>query len=223
MNHLQGVDDPYSEDDFPNPNNSKRSRLIVGIFILMAGLVGSTFAANISLSGNTRKEFGQGIFQVKACDQWVGVGMVSGENTENDKVKSMKLYGFDPRLCLGRVFHFKLFTAGSLTPLKLYVDDSATAPSGVDSATVLGLIDTSTAYTSNYVGPAGSGYDAWAAAAVKIKTLQGFDVYKNTRIGIRYDKTLGIYTVTFTTPLALVAAVNGVTIESACYSPGNCR
>jgi hypothetical protein len=223
MNYLDGVDDPYSEEDSSQASSSKRPRMVLGVFIVLMGLIGSTFAANISLNSGTRKEFGQGIFQIKACDQWVGVGMVSGASTENDKVKSMKLYGFDPRLCLGRVFNLRVYTTGNTTPLKLYVDDSATAPSGVDSATALGLVDTSTAYSSNYVGPAGTGYDAWAAAAVKIKTLQGFDIYSNSRIGIRYDKTLGTYTITFATPLALVTAVNSVTIESACYSPGNCR
>ncbi len=223
MDRLNGIDDPYGEDDINTSSRFNRGRLNLGIFILIVGVLGSTFAANISLSSNGRKEFGQGIFQIKACDQWVGVGMVSGSGLENGYVKNVKLYGFDPRLCLGRVFRIKLFSTGSTLELPLYIDDSSTASSGTDTATALGLVDTSTAYTSGYVGPAGSGYDAWAAVAVKVKTLQGFDVYSNSKINIRYDKTLGTYTVAFTTPLALVSAVNSVTIESACYSPGNCR
>lgn len=223
MDRLHGIDDSYGEDEAPQSSRFNRGKLNLGIFILILGVLGSTFAANISLSSNGRKEFGQGIFQIKACDQWVGVGMVSGSGLENGYVKNLKLYGFDPRLCVGRVFNLKLFKTGNTNPLALYIDDSSTAASGTDTATALGIVDTNTAYSAGYVGPAGSGYDAWAAAAVKIKTLQGFDVYSNSKINIRYDKLTGIYTVAFTYPRALVVDVNSVTFESACYSPGNCR
>ena len=44
------------------------------------------------------KEFGQGIFQIKACDQWVGIGLTAGSGVENPYVKNLKMYGFDPTL-----------------------------------------------------------------------------------------------------------------------------
>lgn len=220
MDYLNGVDDSYGEGElFEGPSRKRKLQRNLGIFAVVLGLLGTTLAANISLNGGQRKEFGQGIFQIKACDQWVGIGLTAGSGTQNNYVKNMKLYGFDPRLCLNRVFRIKLFASGSTTPLNLYLDDSSTAGFS-DTATSLALLDTSTAYSSSY--PAYSpltAYESWASDAVTINNKWGTNIgWGNSRLNIIYLESSGIYTIVFTTPLALVSQVTSVTIESARYS-----
>lgn len=220
MDYLKGVDDSYDEGEiFDGPSRKTKLQRNLGIFALVLGLLGTTLAANITLNGGQRKEFGQGIFQIKACDQWVGIGLTSGADSQNGYVKNLKLYGFDPRLCLNRIFRIKLFASGSATPLNLYLDDSSTAGS-TDTATSLALLDTSTAYSSSYpMYPGLSAYESWASDAVTLNNKWGANVgWGNSRLNIIYTETSGVYTIVFTTPLALVAQVTSVTIESARYS-----
>jgi hypothetical protein len=100
---------PADPDDFEDgieeqaSPRSSRAKLNIGIFLLIMGVLGSTVAANISLSGG-RTEFGQGIFQVRACDQWVGINLVTGEGAANPYVVNVEILGLDPRQCLGTVF-----------------------------------------------------------------------------------------------------------------------
>ena len=201
-----------------SPSRRKRAKLNLGIFLAALGILGTTLAANISLNSGPKREFGQGIFQIKACDQWVGIGLTAGSGVENPYVKNLKMYGFDPRLCVGRIFRIKLFTSGSTTPLNLYIDSGATAGT-TETATQLSLVDTSTAYSSNYNGPGGTGYVGWAADAVTLVNKQGANVgWYSDYLYIDYTDTSGIYTIVFAQPRALVAQVASVTIESAKYT-----
>lgn len=220
MYRLDGSTDPDDYgDDFHEPTSRKsRLRINVAIFLIVTAALSTTLAANISLNGGQRKEFGQGIFQIKACDQWVGIGLTAGSGVENPYVKNLKMYGFDPRLCVGRIFRIKLFTSGSTTPLNLYIDSGATAGT-TETATQLSLVDTSTAYSSNYNGPGGTGYVGWAADAVTLVNKQGANVgWYSDYLYIDYTDTSGVYTIVFAQPRALVAQVASVTIESAKYT-----
>lgn len=181
----------------------------------------TTYAANISLNGGQRKEFGQGIYQIKACDQWVGIGLQSAASPNNAYVGTVKIYGFDPRLCVGRVFKIKLFKSGSATPLNLYLGPGST--SGTDTHTSLSLMDTSTTLSSSgYVAttnPTRSAYDNWAYDAVTIVDKWGRNIgYSDSYTYIDYDYPTAVYIITLTYPRALVSEVTSVTIESAKYN-----
>lgn len=209
-------EDGYSESSSPRP----RGKLAIAILLITTAALGSTFAANISLNGGQRKEFGQGIYQIKACDQWVGIGLTAGTGTENDYVKNVKLYGFDPQLCLGRIFRIKLFPTGSTTPLPLYVDETSTGLSTGDTTTTLSLLDTSTAYSSSYPVYTGmTAYQSWSADAVTLINALGTNVKYNTKwLNISYTKETGVYTIILKKPAARVVDVASVTIESAKYN-----
>ena len=219
MDYLNGVDDSYGDDEgLVRRNRKTRLQRNLGIFAVILGLLGTTLAANISLSGG-RKEFGQGIFQIKACDQWVGIGLTAGSGSQNAYVKNLKLYGFDPRLCIGRVFRIKLFDSSGGNSLNLYVDESTTAGSTAN-ADSLSLLDTSTAYSSSYPAyPGYNAYESWASDAVTINNKWGKNIgWGNGYLYIDYTLNTGVYTIVFTTPLAVVSQVTSVTIESAKYS-----
>ena len=222
MSYFNGPTAPEDFEDGYSENTARRPRgkLAIAMLLITAGVLGSTFAANISLNGGQRKEFGQGIYQIRACDQWVGIGLTAGTGTENDYVKNVKLYGFDPQLCLGRVFRIKLFPTGSTTALPLYVDETSTGLSTGDTTTTLSLLDTSTAYSSSYpVYPGMTAYQSWSADAVTLINALGTNVKYNTKwLNISYTKETAVYTIILKKPAARVVDVASVTIESAKYN-----
>ncbi len=219
MSYFNGPADPedfedgYSEE--PTLSRSKRAKINAGIFLLIAGLLGTTFAANISLQSGPKKEFGQGIFQIKACDQWVGVGLDSGDAQLNPYVVNVRLIGLDPRLCKGTIFRIKFFPTGSTTPLSLY-QGAGPLNTAADSVTANMLVTRIT--NSNYTGTTYSQYNSWAYSAVTMIDPQGRDIgYIDDYQSIDYSRTTGEYTIFFTYPKMLAAQVTRITIETAKY------
>jgi hypothetical protein len=218
MSYFSGNVDPEDHDEGFAEGTSRKSRFKINlaIFFVVLAALSTTYAANISLNGGQKKEFGQGIYQIKACDQWVGIGLQSAASPNNAYVGTIKLYGFDPRLCVGRIFRIKLFKTGSATPLDLYLGPGSS--SGTDTHTTLSLMDTSTPFASSgYTG--GSAYDNWSADAVTIVDKWGRNIgYADSYTYIDYYPTSGVYVILLTYPRALVSDVTSVTIESAKYN-----
>jgi hypothetical protein len=220
MSYFNGPANPEDfEDGFAEEqgsSRSKRAKLNLGIFLAVLGILGSTLAANISLNAGAKREFGQGIFQIKACDQWVGVGLTSGQGAQNTYVANVKLYGLDPRLCKGTIFRIKFFPAGSTTALPMYLGAGAST-AATDSVTATSLITkiTNVAYT----GTNSTQYDAWAYNAVTLIDPQGRDIgYADNYELIDYFPNSGVYSIVFTYPRAVAVQVSSVTIETAKYS-----
>ena len=220
MSYFNGASNPedfedgYSEE--VSAPRSRRAKINAGIFILVAGLLGTSLAANISLNGGARKEFGQGIFQIKACDQWVGVGLTSGQGAQNTYVANVRLLGLDPRLCKGTIFRIKFFPTGSTTALPMYLGAGTTSAS-TDSVTATTLVAriTNTAYTGNN----SSVYATWAYDAVTLIDPQGRDIgYADNYELIYYTPSTGVYSIVFPYPRAVAAQVASITIETAKYS-----
>jgi hypothetical protein len=221
MSYFSGPVNPEDYDEGYSEENPRKSRLKINlaIFFVVLAALSTTFAANISLNGGQRKEFGQGIYQIKACDQWVGIGLQTAAAPDNAYVGTMKLYGFDPRLCVGRIFRIKLFQSGSTTPLDLYLGKGAT--SGTDTASVLSLMDTSTSLASSgYTSSTGrTAYENWAYDAVTIVDKYGRNGgFDDGYVAIDYDYPTGVYSFFLTYPRAVAALVTSVTIESAKYN-----
>jgi hypothetical protein len=217
MSYFNGPADP---DDFEDgiveqeSPRSSRAKLNIGIFLLVMGVLSSTVAANISLSGG-RQEFGQGIFQVKACDQWVGVNLVTGEGAANPYVVNVEILGLDSRQCLGTIFRIKFFSSGSTTPLPVFVSGG---PSGTlsDSVTATSVVSriTKTAYTGNTQ----TLYGNWAYDAMTLVDPQGRDIgYADDFQLVEYYRGSGIYVIAPTYPRLLATSVNSITIETAKY------
>lgn len=211
---------PTNPDDYEdgeierNSSRSSRFKINIGIFLLLMGVLGSTFAANISLSGG-RSEFGQGIFQVKACDQWIGVNLATGQGQTNPYVVNIEILGLDPRQCMGTILRIKFFSTGSTTPLPVFVSGG---PSGTlsDSVTATSVVSriTKTAYTGNTQ----TAYGNWAYNAMTLVDPQGRDIgYADDYQLVDYVRSKGIYSIGPTYPRLLAASVNSITIETAKY------
>ena len=216
MSYFNGAADPDDFDDsLESSPRSRRGKVNLGIFLIITGILGTTFAANISLSGG-RTEFGQGIFRIKACDQWVGVGLTTGQGAQNTYVANVDLYGLDPRACKNTIFRIKFFPTGSTTAMNMYLGAGPTS-SANDSVTATSLVMRIT--NSTYSGANQAAYETWAYDAVSLIDPQGRDIgFADDYELIDYTPSTGIYSVVFTYPRAVAALVSSITIETAKYS-----
>lgn len=220
MSYFNGPADPedfedgYVEDQ--PASRGKRAQINLGIFLAVLGILGSTLAANITLNGGNKREFGQGIFQIKACDQWIGIGLTSGQGAQNTFVANVKLFGLDPRACRGTIFRIKFFPTGSTTPMNMYLGAGPTTAAN-DSVTATTLVTKIT--NAAYTGTTSAQYDAWAYDAVTLIDPQGRDIgFADDYELIDYFPSTGVYSIIFTYPRAVAAQVSSVTIETAKYS-----
>lgn len=216
MSYFNGAADPDDlEEAGESTTRSRRFKINLGAFLILSGLLGTSLAANISLSGG-RSEFGQGIFQIKACDQWVGVGLTTGSGAQNTYVANVRLIGLDPRLCKGTIFRIKFFPTGSTTAMNMYLGAGPTS-AATDSVTATTLVTRIT--NSAYTGNTQNAYTAWAYDAVTLIDPQGRDIgYADNYELIDYIPESGVYSIVFTYPRAIAAQVASITIETAKYS-----
>lgn len=214
-NYLQPVDE-YDEDFDGNQELSKRPRRFLGIIFIVIGLVGTTFAANISI-GNGRIEMGQGLYKITACDQWVAIGLnpTAAIYGGKSRVASMDLVGLDPRLCKDVVFRIKMFKdSDPETPLGIFEGvigtDTATALAETGTVTSLMIYDTAT------VSYPTTTYNYYAARALTLINGAGVNVgYRDDYHRILYASATGVYGIIFYNPLALMEDVDRITIESS--------
>lgn len=219
MSYFNGPADPDDFDDEfidASPNRTKRARINLGIFLLAIGILGTTVAANITLSTGGKKEFGQGVFQIKACDQWVGVGVTTGQGAQNTYVANVRLIGLDPRACKGTIFRIKFFPSGSQTAMNMYLGAGTTTAAN-DSVTATTL--TTKITTTPYTGSTQAQYDTWAGDAITLIDPQGRDIgYADNYELIEYFPTTAVYSIVLTYPKAVATQVSTITIETAKYA-----
>jgi hypothetical protein len=211
-------DDPYSEDFDEDVEQKNRPKRFFAILFIALGLVSSTVAANISI-GNGRIEMGQGLYQIKACDQWVAIGLYPTAATypEGSRIDTIELVGLDPRLCKDVIFQLKLFDA-STSQLPIFtgtiVSDTNTATIDTGTVRTISVYDTMTvSYTPGVSTPS---YNSYASKALTLVNEAGINVgYSDSFHRITYYAAAGTYRIKLLQPLCPMESVTRVTIESA--------
>ena len=206
------------DEDFPDPveERSTFSRRVIGILLISLGLVGTTVAANISLS-NGRIEMGQGVYRITACDQWVGIGLFPTAAVYDGKsrVQTVELIGLDPRMCKNVIFRIKMFKNTNLnSPLSLFVGttttDTNTATATQGNVTQLSVYDTATVSFPTV------SYNTYANNALTLVNQANVNVgYSDSYHNITYVSATGVYRIRLNQPLALMEDIDKITIESA--------
>ena len=86
-------------------------KLIIGLLITIVTGISSIFAGNISFTNaNATVEYGQGIYQIAACDDWVRVNMIAGATGENgapeglSALTGLTISSLDTQACAGTEF-----------------------------------------------------------------------------------------------------------------------
>ena len=189
-------------------NKFTNSKIALGFGILILAFTGLTVAANISLNSG-RVEFGQGIYQIKSCDQWVGITLVPSQAKYGglSRVLNVKISGLDALRCRGSNFKIQLYPSGvSPAAMKIFTDASG------DVNRVLLSISSDNAKTrSNAVS-----FIDGAGQLVPTTTLSDGSGYADDDYEfLTYATTNGVYTVAFYLPLATMNTVSSLTVQSA--------
>ena len=167
---------------------------------LFALAISSTFAANININETNRIEFGQGIYQIKACDQFISLEFKSTRSVNGfSRVGNIVFKGLDIDKCKGTAMRLRLYRTGVTQHLNLY-----TNAAGTETGTAVIMVISKTATP------------ATAADDVTLVNHLGVNIeYGDNMQTIDYDPANGNYIITYYYPLAEMRYVNSVTLESA--------
>ena len=208
MRHLGKNQDEHSENVDRNAF-LKSPSFIIGCILLAVATFGTVLAQRITLGPDDGIEFGQGYFQVVACDTWVGIQLnpspstfsgtsINGESyTSESRVKSIQFSGLDTQRCAGKNIKFTLTNTETSTVLPIFTDAGSLVVSRA-LLTVNSNADTSRSLALTIID--GNGQNIGRASAYQY---------------LSYASTTSIYTLVFTYPLARMADVTGVNFESS--------
>lgn len=179
------------EDEFLRPRISKRFILVAFFILLCIGYITSSLAANITLNQNQRVEFGQGVYNLKVCDDFINInlGATSVDQFGISKVNRIFVNGFDSNKCKNKNFTIEIFKNNVSTPADLF---NISSPNKANRVRI--TVDNNGSVTLINMSNVNVGID-------------------DTFHSINYSN--GVYTVTFADPLLSVPDVYTTTIESA--------
>lgn len=195
----------YSDDREPR---SHKFELIFGTILILFALFGTVLAQTITLNSNDRVEFGQGIVTLKACDSFVSLTLnpssatysgtrANGQPYVNlSRVRGIKFSGLNTNSCAGKKIKIQLFNNETTNAMSLFTDSSSLIVNRV----ILAINSDKTI----------SREDALTLVNGKGQDIGYFDDYQY----VDYDLRRAEYTVIFTDPLALMADVTRVGLES---------
>jgi hypothetical protein len=195
----------------PTPKRSRFFR--ISLFAALISLIGTTFALNIQLNDNDSFEYGQGLYRITSCDQFVGIDLGSSSTTPYSdglsRVKNIRLQGLDVGRCANTSIRIRLYDNSNADPMELFTNPSyysngVTYPCCTDTGTAVILVFAANATQST------------ALASTTLISPSGKNINKGDRAqSLSYNTTTGIFTIAFNTPLAIMQKVARTTLESA--------
>lgn len=185
---------PQEERRFGGAN---RRWIFLSIFALA---ISTTFAANLNINDTNRIEFGQGIYQIKACDQFISLEFKSTRSVNGfSRVGNIIFKGLDIDKCKGTAMRLRLFKTGVAEHLNLYTNAART-----ETGTAVIMVISKTASPST------------AADDVTLVNHFGVNIeYGDNMQTVDYDPANGNFIISYSNPLAEMRDVNSVTLESA--------
>jgi len=181
------------------------------LLAVIISLVGTTFAINVTINGNNRVEFGQGLYRITSCDQFMNVNLKSGNAFADgySRVESIELSGLDVARCANTSIRLRLYDATNPAPMDLFTNIAYTTrgtsyPCCTETGTAVVMVI------------AANAIQATAAQSVTLISPSGRNIgYGDRHESIRYESTTAVFTVTFASPLAIMRDVAKTTLESA--------
>lgn len=206
-----GDHDEYDGDEELHQAPRHHHYFRIALLLALFSMVGFTVAANVGINGNNKIEFGQGIYRITSCDQFVAVDLGSSEVFQDglSRVLNVKLSGFDVARCANTSIRIKLYDATNSAPMNLFTNPTYTK-SGV---TYPCCTETGTAVTMVI---AANATQATALQSTTLVSPSGKNIAQGDRSeSISYDSASGIFTIAFASPLAIMRDVARTTLESA--------
>jgi hypothetical protein len=180
-------------------NSSSRIKILLGV-VLVVATIGTTLASVLTINTNNLVTFGQGMYQIKACDGWIDISfdktstadgvVVNGSKVQ--AVSAVNIDGFNSRACKNTNFKIKLYkSTAPTTPLDLYRQEDNSVSTqvwlSVDNDGLVTLLDTRSVNLGEY---------------------------GDSAIALVFDTEIGRYTAYFFTPLQPASNIDSYTVES---------
>lgn len=174
-------------------------------------MVGSTFAINITLNSNSGFEYGQGIYRIASCDQFVAVnlGSTTAYSDGLSRVGNITLQGLDVGRCANTSIRLKLYDSSTVSALNLFTNPTytrlgVTYPCCTETGTSVIMVFAANATQST------------ALQSTTLISPSGKNINQGDRSqSLSYDAGSGTFTIAFNTPLAIMRDVYRTTLESA--------
>jgi hypothetical protein len=181
------------------------------LLAVIISLIGTTFAINVTINGNNSVEFGQGVYRITSCDQFMNVNLKSSNAFDDglSRVGSIELSGVDVARCANTSVRLRLYDASNPSPMELfnniaYTSRGTSYPCCTETGTAVVMVI------------AANATQATAAQSVTLISPSGRNIgYGDRHQSIRYESTTAVFTVTFASPLAIMRDVAKTTLESA--------
>jgi hypothetical protein len=182
---------------------SRPLRAIVGAAIILIVILGSALAASIAI-GNSNKpsEFGQGVFQLKVCDSWIQLNLVSGATGQYgapagySALTGVSLQGLDVSQCKSKKFTIQAVDSSN-NILPIYRTDKKVQMCSVNPGCVIGRNSESDLILM--------------VSSSGIASLYNPDIYHQ----MTFDGSTGLYTFSFTQPGQLAQGISSLIIQSS--------
>ena len=151
------------------------TKLIIGFLLTVVTGIGSIFAGNFSMGESASAlEYGQGVYKISACDDWVRVNLAAGATGQHGAPEGLSaltgivVSSLDTRACSGTEFTISavdeennplaMYRTGELVgpaEIKLQIDGEGNLSSSIPSSVYLIDHNPLTAdYTITFVNPA---------------------------------------------------------------------
>jgi len=151
------------------------TKLIIGLLLTILTGIGSIFAGNFSMGQSVSAlEYGQGVYKISACDDWVRVNLSAGATGEHGAPEGLSaltgvvISSLDTRACSGTEFTISavdeennplsMYRTGELVgpaEIKLQIDADGNLTSSIPSSVYLIDHNPLTAdFTITFVNPA---------------------------------------------------------------------
>lgn len=181
------------------------------LLAVIISLIGTTFAVNVTINGNNKVEFGQGVYRITSCDQFMNVNLKSSNAFDDglSRVGSIELSGLDVARCANTSIRLRLYDASNPSPMDLFTNIAYTSrgvyyPCCTETGTAVVMVI------------AANATQATAAQSVTLISPSGKSIgYGDRHESIRYESTTAVFTVSFASPLAIMRDVAKTTLESA--------
>jgi hypothetical protein len=181
------------------------------LLAVIISLIGTTFATNVTINGNNKVEFGQGVYRITSCDQFMNVNLKSSNAFDDglSRVGSIELSGVDVARCANTSVRLRLYDSSNPSPMNLfnniaYTSRGTSYPCCTETGTAVIMVI------------AANATQATAAQSVTLISPSGRNIgYGDRHESIRYESTTAVFTVTFASPLAIMRDVAKTTLESA--------
>ena len=183
-------------------SNGRLFKVYLGAVVIVTTSVGSVLATGVTIGTSAKStEFGQGVFLIKACDDWIQLNLVAGTTGANgapagySALTGITIDGLDVAKCVSTKFSIGARGAsGSVLPL--YRTDKYKFMCSQKACVI------------------GTNAQADFDLTVSPKKVVSLSV-SNSYHSLSYDSSTATYTVTFTQPAILATDVSSLIIQSS--------